>query len=160
MQVEMLSDVAACKISLSEMKSAAKRYRNLCSIKKAFCRATNTTWAEAQERFGQYARDEKLVQFTGLEFTKGIPEAFKSYCHAALLSESSSDTQPDSFKHKDATAYIVEQNCLTVSHNDIKASGIPFSGSNLFIATISEVLIVAINYALRLNTSFCLFHRM
>ena len=61
------------------------------------------------------------------------------------ISESSSDTQPDSFKHKDATAYIVEQSCLTVSHDDIKASGIPFSGSNLFIATISQVVIVAMH---------------
>lgn len=135
----MLSAVIARQMSLTDMKEAAKRHRSMSTIKKAFCRLTNTTWEEAQERFGQYATEEKLVQFSSLDFKKSIPEAFQSYCHTALQSETASTSLPDCFQFEDAMAYIVDQNCLTVSQSDIRASGIPFDGSQLFIATITEV---------------------
>lgn len=128
-------------MSLGELKEEARKYRDLKVIKSAFCKSTNTrSWKEAQERFPLYASEDKLSQFLKLDFCKSTPEAFKSFCHSVLQSELTSTTHPSSYPCNDATAYIVDQSCLAVSNSDIIDSGVPFTGYNLFIATIQEVL--------------------
>lgn len=121
-------------MSLSDLKERAKKHRSLKLVKKAFCRSTNTSnWDEAQDRFSYHASEDKLCQFLTLDFNKGTPEAFKSFCHSALQSELTSTPLPDSFLRNGATAYIIDCSCLNVSHADIKDSGIPFDGITIYL---------------------------
>ena len=136
----MLSAVLSKQKTLSELKDAAKRYRALQSVRTAFCRCTNTTWEEACERFPLYTSDQRLSQFLSLSF-KSVPDAFVSYCQAALQKEhlSSSTQSLDVYSYHGAVAYALQHDILTLSYSDIQASGATFSGAHLFIAHIPQV---------------------
>ena len=56
-QEEVLSSVIDKSISLGEVKEKAAKYRSTQTIRRAFCKCTNSTWTEAQERFPSLASD-------------------------------------------------------------------------------------------------------
>ena len=83
-QLLCLAKVAKKEYSLEDLKKAAKEFRSMQTIQKAFCRCTNTvTWEEACDRFPHFTDSVRLRQLVGLSF-KPIPEAFQAFCRAAL----------------------------------------------------------------------------
>ena len=132
LQEEVLAKVVAKQMSLGEMKEAAGKYRAFQTIKKTFCRCTNTKWDEAVERYPEHTRQDRLSQFLSLSF-KTVPESFVVYCQSAMK------TPPTSPDHLHESVFIVGHDSLTASNTTISDSGIPFSGYNLFVATIPEV---------------------
>ena len=83
-QLLCLAKVAKKEYSLEDLKKAAKEFRSMQKIQKAFCRCTNNvTWEEACDRFPHFTDSVRLRQFVGLSF-KPIPEAFQAFCRAAL----------------------------------------------------------------------------
>ena len=137
----MLNAVLSNEKSLKELKEAAAKFRSMQTIRKTFCKVTNTSWEEATERFPHYAKEDRLIQFSSLSFTKDVPQPFMAYCRAALHSENSN--QPcddlDSYDVQGCIAYTLQHNILTLSHTDITEKKIPFNGAHLFLTHIPEV---------------------
>ena len=66
-QLLCLAKVAKKEYSLENLKKAAKEFRSMQTIQKAFCRCTNTvTWEEACDRFPHFTDSARLRQFVGL----------------------------------------------------------------------------------------------
>ena len=97
------------------------------------------TWTEAQERFPSLATDEQLDKFSCLSFTKDIPDAFVSFCKAALQGELQNSSSADVFAHSGSKAYIVTHDVVSVTYQKIRETGVPFHGANLFISMVPEV---------------------
>ena len=135
-QEEVLGAVVKKEISLTELKEEAGKHRDQLQIRKAFCRSTNSTWEEALQRFPHHTRADRLYQFLRLNFRNNIPEAFRSYCQAALQSEEQSVNSADNYTHDGSTAYCVCHSSLTISHTDIRNSKVPFSGCHLFVVDV------------------------
>ena len=129
LQEEVLAKVVAKQMSLGEMKEAAGKYRALQTIKKCFCRCTNTTWNEAVQKYPRHTSEARLSQFLSLNF-KNVPESFVVYCQSAIQT-----TSPDHLE----SVYVVGHDSSTVSNTTISDSGVPFNGYNLFVAAIPEV---------------------
>ena len=125
------------------MKGAAARFRSLQTVRKTFCRVTDTTLEEALERFPHFTKEDRLLQFSSLSFTKDVPQPFIAYCQAALRSEHQQcDHELVSYELQGCRAYVLQHDILTLSYTDIQAKKIPCSGSHLFLANIPEVYIL------------------
>ena len=123
------------------MKEAASRFRTLQTIRRTFCKVTNTKWEEATERFSSFTDEERLLQFSSLTFSKDVPQPFLSYCQAALRSkhEGQCSQGADSFQLEGCKGYVLQHDILTLSYTDILAEKIPYNGAHLFLANIPEV---------------------
>ena len=85
-QVEILTKVINKEMSFQELKSAAQEYRKLETIKRTFCRLTNSSSIEvAMEKYPNHANDDKFRKFIHLDFST-TPSVFHSYCRTAVSS--------------------------------------------------------------------------
>lgn len=138
----MLQEVVSGKVSLVDLKQAARRYRALQTIQKAFSRCTNTTWSEAEKRFPGFTSETRLHQFMQLDFSKGVPEAFMSYCQAALQSEGPQlvDSLPtEVYSLNGCRGYVIQQDILTLTYTALREAGVRFNGAHLFVSMLPKV---------------------
>lgn len=135
-QIQVLSSMTGGEMSMMELRQAATRYRSLRSIEKAFCRYTNTSWPDAQRRFPMYTAEEHLNQFTHLNFTKGVLEAYTAFCQAALRSEASQagDNSIDVYSFNRHKAFVLKGDIQTLTYSTLREAGVPFNGAHLFVA--------------------------
>ena len=87
--------------------------------------------------FPFYTTEEKLRKFMGLNFMNNVPEAFQSYCQAALRGEHQNET---CLMHQGSLAYIHEAKISELSPTSLQAVFKSYSGAHLIIAEISKVI--------------------
>ena len=131
--------------SIKEMKESASRFRSLQTIRRTFCKVTNTKWEEATERFSSFTDEERLLQFSSLTFSKDVPQPFLSYCQAAVRSdhEEQCSQGADSFQLQGCRGYVLQHDILTLSYTVILAEKIPYNGAHLFLANVPEVCLTS-----------------
>ena len=129
------------KTSFSELKRAATDYRAEQAVQKAFCKCTNTTWEGACRRYPLFTTKDRLQQFFGLNFSKQVPQAFVTYCQAAMQAESCTEQSAmvGVYTYQGAHSYLVEKDILSLSYSDIRSVYPSFMGAHLFIAHIPKV---------------------
>ena len=138
-QLLCLAKVVKKEYSLEDLKKAAKEFRSMQTIQKAFCRCTNTvTWEEACDRFPHFTDSARLRQFVGLSF-KPIPEAFQAFCQAALQNESVTNETTGEYCLNGSRAYVVQADSLLLSHTDLKKACPLYTGTHLILASIPKV---------------------
>ena len=138
-QLLCLAKVAKKEYSLEDLKKAAKEFRSMQMIQKAFCRCTNiVTWEEACDRFPHFTDSARLRQFVGLSF-KPIPEAFQAFCQAALQNESVTNETTGEYCLNGSRAYVVQADSLLLSHTDLKKACPLYTGAHLILASVPKV---------------------
>ena len=140
-KLQILTSVAEKDMSFSELKKAATDYRAEQAVQKAFCKCTNTTWEGACRRYPLFTTKDRLQQFFGLNFSKQVPQAFVTYCQAAMQAESCTEQSAmvGVYTYQGAHSYLVEKDILSLSYSDIRSVYPSFMGAHLFIAHIPKV---------------------
>ena len=135
-QRRVLQKVAEKEITLDEMKKRATEFRIMGNVQRAFTKCTNTTWEEAQRRFPWHTNQERLKQFTGLNFVKSVPENFRCYCEAAIRGEKSL------FTYEGCAASVHEFKLTELSVSILKSACPSYAGAHLILTSIPEVQII------------------
>lgn len=151
-QQQVLQQVANCEITLEDMKKKANDFRALENIKRAFTRCTNSTWAEAKERFPWHTSDENLNHFLGLNFIKSVPDSFRIYCQAALRGEN--HREMNDFTYQGCEAMIIELKINEFTVADLQAAYPSYSGANLILTSIPKVINNMPTYLIYLHFTF------
>ena len=115
-QSDLLASVINEELSLKEMEEKANAYRQLQMVKKTFVRCTNSkNWETAEITYPKFTK--KTHQFKALNFSKPteIPEAFLTFCQAAVNSISLNVKQFGKYR-----VTLIEGDMLTVSMEKIK----------------------------------------
>jgi len=138
-QEQILQKVADCEITLEEMKRESNRFRALENVKKVFARATttNSSWEEARTRFPWHTNEDNISQFLGLNFTKGVPDSFKSYIQAALRGERHYEQNRHVYQGSEAVVIELPMNNITLVQ--VQQSFPSYSGSNLILTSVPQV---------------------
>ena len=132
--------VLSKEMSLNELKIHCQTHRALVEVRKNFMKCTNSdTWEEVERRFGTYAEEKHLMQFTTLPFTNGIPQVFKDYCQAALTMTNTEPSDCFMVHQNDTRGYVICADPTMVTAADIKRAVNTFPGANLIIAQIPHV---------------------
>ena len=141
-QEDTLQLVANRQLSLSEMKEACNKHRAMTGIKRSFMRCTNTqSWDEAVSRFGAFADEGRLAQFTCLNFHKQIPEPFRDYCQSALNSENPTAVDCYTVAKEGTSGYVLQADTTSLTAARIKQAISCYMGANLIITHIPQVML-------------------
>ena len=89
----LLMEVAEAKISPTEMNSECISIKQLNKVQSAFIKGTNSSsWAEAQEKYPNFATAEQLEPFKKLNFSTKLPEQFLKFCQRVMHTGGESDS--------------------------------------------------------------------
>ena len=142
-QCLLLHKVIDGDYSLTEMKMEASLIKQTTSLKAAFVRLTNCeSFAEAEQKYPQFATIQQLRKFAHLDFKKSIPTSFSDFCTRAKASETSNEIPPENitFSFESVKAHVIEARMSTLSGNALRKSDPNFCGANLSILEIKEVM--------------------
>ncbi len=83
-QCELLEKVATRKMSLNEMKDESSKKKQVTALNSQFVKLTNVScWDEAVEKFPQFANEQRLSKFLGIDVRKTVPKPFADFCRQA-----------------------------------------------------------------------------
>ena len=141
-QTEQLQKVLDNEIRIADLKEIAGKYRSMETIKKAFKNCTNvSSWEEARERFPRHTTAERLDSFTHLSFKDNVPEAFVSFCQAALQNELLEGSE-NMITSDECVGYFIKKDVKKTTYSEIREHGYKtFMGADLFIFKSSQVYI-------------------
>ena len=142
-QKSVLQRVRDCELTLVELKASAVEFRAVGVIKSTFLRLTSSkSWREAEEKFPAYSSVNRLSQFVGLDFKKGIPDTFRTYCQAALDSKTMSCSLPAESSRKEVNGvsiFFVGLNFNSVTAEHLRSIDSSFTGAQMALYRLPDV---------------------
>ena len=115
---KLLKDVVDMKSSLVELSGECSAVKQLNKIQTCFLKVTNlSSWKEANERYPEDTKTEKLETFCKLNFSSPtIPEPFMRFCQQAMKAKRLSSISKSHTDSKvDDDLFITELNhCLAL----------------------------------------------
>jgi hypothetical protein len=140
----LLKKVTDRQISLAELKTESSNIKQLHNLCVVFVRLTNAdSWEDATNKFPEFASDEQLLKFIHLDLKKAIPKSFSDFCLRAKNSADTPQLQSSAFStsFNAVSAHVVQAKFTEISGTKIKSEVSSFTGANLALASLKEVLL-------------------